>query len=402
MAYSVTNLKNDVIGVLHGTTANQIQGFDNLIYRAARTVLMDIDPQETIRILPFVNPIFNSVWDYAAPADLKGNRIIDIRPQVARQLRDIWLQKYNQAFDVTKILSNQDSFTINFNTAIKTVRINAPNLLPGIVLNQATGITDNGTWAVGGGATNLTDDNVNFVAVPGSLKFDLSAAASPGWLENSTMSAQDLSNELNQGTLFLYTFLPTASDFSAVELRWGSSAADYYAVSTSVTQQNTAFQNGWNLLAFNWLGATVVGAPNPAAIDYVRVTWTYNGTAQTAVRLNNIVARLGTILEVEYYSKFLFRDALTGVFQETITDDSNLVNLDTESYNVLFYQAAMLAFQQQQGINATRFDFPFTQAGYIDVVRKYNGMYPSQVQKPQSRYYRPVPGGYSKWMNWRN
>lgn len=47
MSYNILDLKNDLEGVLHGTTNNQIQNLDGVINRAARQLLLDLDPQET-------------------------------------------------------------------------------------------------------------------------------------------------------------------------------------------------------------------------------------------------------------------------------------------------------------------------------------------------------------------
>lgn len=387
MAYDISKLKSDLEGELHGTTLNQIQGVNALINRSARDILLDVDPQETKRIVQFTAPIFNSVVDYGLAADVKGNKIIDIRPQVNRLPRDIWTQAYNQAFDIAKqnIYSLADMFTINFNNGLKTIRVNAPFLPAPIVLNNADSLNDNGTWNVGGGASNLTVNNQNFVSTAGSLQFNLPNGA--GFLENSTMGVLNLTNELNQGTFFLYAYMPTGSQYTSVELRWGTNSTNYYAVTATQTQQNTVFQNGWNLLQFPWLGATVVGAPNPTSIGYLRVT--FNTTAiQTAAGLNQITVALGNILEYEYYSKYLFRDAITGAFQETVTADSNLINLDTETYPLITYKFAHLAVQQQQGLNALFFDANFFAQQYQEALARYKALYKSELQKPQTSYYR--------------
>jgi hypothetical protein len=387
MSYSISNVKQELSGILHGTQLNQIVSIDQLIFRAARDVLMDVDPQETIRTIPITNSVFNSVYDYPCPTDLKGNRVIDIRPQVNRQTTDLWNQWYNQSFDQNKITSLLNSFTINWDTAVKSMRINSPSLLAPIQVNTCESLTANGTWAATASASNLAVDNVNYVSGGGSLSFDLAALGASGYLENSTMTAVDLSAWVNQGTWFSYVYLPTASDFTSVTLRIGSSSANYYSVTATTTQQGTTFENGWNLLKFNWLGATETGTVVDTAINYVRVTFAYNGTAQTSVRLDQITAALGTILEIEYYSKYLFRDASTGAFQETISDDSNLVNLDTETYNLLVYKVAELSTQQQQGIDALGYDGPYFKEEYKTRLERYRFLYKSQVQKISGTYY---------------
>ncbi len=384
MAYSIDDAQNELEGMLSGTTLNQITNLIGVENRAARQLLLDVDPQETIRIQEFTAPIFNGVVDYAIAPDVKGLALIDIRPQVRRLPWDLWTQGYNQAFDILKsnVLSVQNQFTLNFNTGLKTIRINAPYLPAPVVVNGIDNTTSNGTWAVGGSASNLQEDNQNFVYGGGSLSFNLPSGA--GYLENSTMSALDLTDYLNQGTFFLWVFMPTASQFTSVELRWGSDSSNYYAVTATTTQQNTAFVNGWNLLQFAWLGASVTGSPTVTAIDYVRVTM--NTTAvQTVARLNYLTVALGNVLEYEYYSKYLFRDSTTGVFQETVTDVSNLINLDTESYNLYLNLLAAYATQQQQGQNGI-INNPFYQ-DYLEGKKAYKLQNRSQRQKPQSSYY---------------
>ncbi len=397
MSYSIQNLKNDLSGILHGTTNNQIQNLDGVINRAARQLLLEVDPQETKRTVEFVAPVFNSVYDYPIAADVKGNKIIDIFPQVQRIPQDIWLQSYNQAFDVTKqnIFSMQNMFTINFNTSLKTLRINAPWLNPPVVINQAEGTTLNGTWTAGGTASSISTNNTNFAQGSGALQFN--ATVGVAYVENSTSTALNLSAVVNQSYLFVWVYVPTASLLTNVKLRWGSSSANYYEGTATTTQQGTAFQNGWNLCQFPWVSATTVGTPNSASITYLRVTLDVTGS-ETACLVNGINSILGTILSYEYYSKYLFRDAITGAYQETVTDDSNLINLDTESYNLMTDLVAYFAAQQMQGVDATFFDAPFFQQQYEKSLLRYKNMYKSEVQKPQSAYYYQPYKGYGRYL----
>ena len=394
MAYSITSAKSELSAILHGTSVNKIINLYGVFNRAARDVLIDCDPNETIRTLPIANPVFQKVYDYPAPADLKGNRVIDIAPQVDRQSTDIWQQIYPQAFDVTKGFSFMDDFAVTFNAFVKTLRINSPFSISPIVLNTCDSLNGNGTWSVGGNASGLVVDNQNFVSSAGSLQFNLTASGTTGYLENSTETAQDLSAWLNQGTLFLYTYLPTPTSITKVNLRFGSSSSNYYSVDATLTQSGTVFQTGWNLLQFPWLGASVTGTPDPTKINYVRVTWTTDGTLQTAVRLDQITASLGTIMNISYYSKFMFRDAVTGAFQETVTDDTNLINLDTETLNIWLYKVAELAVQQQQGLDAMFYDGAYFQKEYNDALTRYLYLYKSQTSKVHQTYYklaRPNP-----------
>ena len=389
MSYSITDLKNDLTGITHNTQLNQITNLYGVINRAARQLLLDIDPQETKRTVEFVNPIFNNVYDYPIAADVKGNTIIDVFPQVNRIPRDIWSQAYNQAFDLAKnsLYAMANMFTMNFNTGVKTVRINAPFLNPPVFINQAESITNNGTWVITTG-TNLTVDNTNYVTGSGSLKFNTTTTC---YLENSTMTAVDISKYLNQSSLFVWVYLPTASNIASVDLRWGSSNANYYHSTQTTNQQGNAFVNGWNMIQCDWKAATVVGTPDPTKINYLRVTLTASGTntgVNNGCHINGIQSILGSILSYEYYSKYMFRDASTGAFQETVTDDSNLINLDTETFNLLFNLTAYYTLQQQQGLDALFFDAGFFKTAYDQGVARYKAVYKSERTKPQSVYYR--------------
>jgi len=389
MSYNIQSLKNDLQGILHGTQLNQITGLDNLIYRAARQVLFDVDPQETKRVVQFVNPIFNTVYDYPIAADVKGNKLIDIRPQINRLPVSVWTQAYNQAFDIQKqnIFSMSNMFTINFNSGIKTIRINAPFLNPPTIINQIDSIAVNGTWAAAGTASNLSVNNTSFVQGYGSLQIDTTAGAA--YIENSTMSAVDLSSTELQSSFFAWVYAPTGASLTSVELRVGSDSANYYSLTVTTNQEGTAFANGWNLCQFNWSSMAVTGTPVITAIDYARITLNVSAD-MTACKVNGLNSILGTIMEYEYYSKYMFRDVTTGAFQETITDDSNLINLDTETYNLLLDQVSYLAVQQQQGLDATFFDAPFFEKQYQQNLMRYKALYKSELQKPQSSYY-PMP-----------
>lgn len=396
MSYSVQQLKVDLTGVLHGTTTNQIQGLDNLINRAARQLLLDVDPQETKRVVEFVNPVFNTVFDYPIAADVKGNKIIDIRPQVNRLPRDVWSQAYNQAFDIAKegIFSQSDMFTMNFNTGVKTIRVNAPFLNPPVIVDNIEAISENGTWAATGTASNLAVNNSNFVQGAGSLQFNVATGAAH--LENSTLTTVNLEDVEDQASFFTYVYVPTGATLTSVNLRIGSSASNYWTLTVTQNQQATAFVNGWNLCQFTWSSMTETGSPDASAIDYARITLNVTGS-MTACLVNGLNSILGSILEYEYYSKYLFRDSITGAFQETVTDDSNLVNLDTESYNILFNLVAFFAAQQQEGMDALSYDGNFFGQQYVQCVTRYKAMYKAENQKPQGSYYNMPNTSYSRF-----
>lgn len=403
MSYSISQLQTDLAGILHGQSTNAIFNLSGVINRAARQLILDCDPMETKRYAPVSGTVFNGVYDYSVPVDLKGNKVIDLLPQVNRCSSEVWLQAYNQAFDIRKGQPwSSDMFTINFNTGLKSIRINAPFFPPPIIIDPLNSLTGSATYTTAGGATTPVIDNINYAYGSGSLEFNLAAGQSTGGIAATLVSPVNLQADLNQGTLFLWVYIPAPASMTSVTLQFGSSVSNYYQVSTSVTQQNTAFIAGWNLLAFPWLGATVVGTPNPASILNYNVSFAYDSTLQTAVRINYLNSNLGSILNMEYYSKYLFRTS-AGTWIENTTQSTDLINLDTDSYNLMTYLCAYIVVQQQQGLDALFFDANFFLQRYNDALAQYKAQYKSEIQLPQNTYYRPKRGGYSwysgRWSN---
>lgn len=396
MPYSITTANADLSAVLHGTTLNKIASLNNLHNRTARQLLLDIDPQETVRKILTTTPLFTGVWDYACPSDLKGDRVIDISPQYIRNPSQIIGQQYNQDFDLSKNHGVPPSeFTIQFNNAVKTIRINDTWLPQGVVLDTCDAVN---TWATGGTASGLVEDNVNYASGSGSLSFN--ATAGTGFISETLPGTIDLSSQINQASWFYYLYLPAGSQLASTEIRIGSSSSNYYSRTSTVTNEGNAFAAGWNLIRGDWLGAAVAGSPAAAAINYIYVGVTVTAN-QTGVKVDNIVSNMGLYRTIEYYSKFLFRDAVTGAFQETVTDNSNLVNLDTESYNLYFNLLAFYATQQVQGLSSTFFDGNFFGQEYQKGKQRYASLNKSQVQKPRTPYYTPQKAGYGKYLGRR-
>lgn len=395
MAYSVTTLINDLIGVTHGTTVNKIPNLYGLFNRAARQVLLDVDPKETQRIVTLA-PVFNNVYDYVIPADVKGDRIIDLRKQAGREPGDEFSQMYEETFDSQKSLNLSNRIYTQWNTGIKTLRIEAPFLTAPVTVTD-TGSTTG--WAATTGASTITLDQVNNIAGGGALTFNLLAGSATGYIETSTLSPVNLSTYVNQSYGFAWVYLPSGSAITNIIVRWGSDSSNYYSYTVTQNQQGLSFQNGWNLIALPWASATVTGSPVSTAIDYVRVTFTYNSALQTGVKFCNLTFNLGYFMEIVYYSKYLFRDPTTNAFQETVTDlnDNNkIINLDTESYNLLFNKCAYFVAQQLQGADAA-YDAVFWDSEYQSALRKYKAQNPSEAKLKSETYYKIPKKGYNRY-----
>lgn len=386
MSYTVLQLKEDLIGVGHGLSLNKVQSPNSLITRAANELLSEIDFFEATKEEQIANSIFDSIYDYSAPDDLKMDKVIDIYPQVNRNVSDLMGRRYREEFDRKKSIST-DLFTIEYINGTKRLRIakdfSKPAKQP-VSIGDFSSLSNNGTWTVGGDATNLRVDNVNYVSGTASLRFDLSGAGTTWFIEADDITAVDLSTKTD-GSLFNWAWLPDASQHTDLTLRWGSSSSDYYEV--TVTQQFfDDFVDGWNQMEYLWDNATTTGTPDDSSIVYIHVGGTYDGSVITDMRIDSVVSLLGTKYLIKYYGNKIFKDATTGALKERVTDDSDIIILENASQNLLLYASAFMMAQQVQDQGGS-IDIEFFVGLYNNAKSKYLLGYKSETNKPKSRYW---------------
>lgn len=387
MSYTIADVQSDLEGILHGTTINKIKNPYNLYYRAAREFLADIDAAETRRTALITNALYDQVTRYALPSDLKGNRVIDIFPQALAQRGrfDQFDQNYSKTFALRQ---NNLTFSIDSNGGIKTIEI-IKDLTPATLLNESDSITANGTWSVGGTASNLAVDTLNYLTGSASLSFDTAASGTSATFLNTTMTAVDLTSHLGLSTLFVWVYIPSTASVSSIALNWGDDVTSNYWTNSVTSGFNQAFTAGWNLLGFSWASATKVGTPTVASVNALQLTFTTTNLAVTGWHVDSFCSNLGTLYNIKYYSKFLFSNS-SGTWIEKPTDQSDVINLDTDSYNVYLFKVAEYACQQISeapnskygGSDALDYKSKYDQAKMI-----YKRKYKTEASTPSQNYY---------------
>jgi hypothetical protein len=386
MSYTIAELKSDIEGNLHGTTLNKLPGdFNDLAWEAARTLLAKLDPKETQRRAPITNAIFNDVYAYPLPLDIKGDKFVSILPQTGVSMRNNISQVYGEHFELFKDQIGGIAH-VDYANASKVLKLSVTGGKAGKTIHTVDGISDNGTWAVSNGASNLEEDTLNKYSGRASLRFNLDDAATQANITNSTLTAVNCSDEENLGSIFMAVFFSSATPITSVQLKWGSNSTNHWKRTVTGTSEGLAFQDGWNLLKFDWQGATKTLSPDASAIDYLDVMINYDGTAVPNCRIDNIVLRLGEIYNIKYYSKFLFRNN-SGIWINKPTADTDIVNLDEDSYNILLFILSYLVTQKIQGEDGV-FDRNFFEVELEKAIKDYKRNYRSEAIKPQSNYYR--------------
>jgi hypothetical protein len=403
--YQISDAENELTGMLHGTSLNQIFDLNGVFNRAARRVMQDIDPPET-KVFTQFGQVWQGVYEYDCPVDLKGDKVIYLLPQANVQLNDYIGQSYSQPFEIQRNFTLAPQFNVNYSNGTRILKVNVPQLPQGAQLNAADAVSDNGTWTAGTNVSNVQSDSQYFTSgASGSVSFTIAAGVNPSTanIYNGTMGSLDLTNQFNNAYFFFQVYLPNASGFTNVKLRVGSDATDYYEQTFTTNYFGNAFIDGWNQLGGVWSGFTTTGSPDVTAINYIDVIFTYDGTTQTQVRINQFYCRLGTIFNIGYYSKYLFRDT-AGNFKEETDSENDYINLDTDGRNLFLYAAAIEAVQQQQGLSGMFFDDPSFNAKYNDALAEYQAKYKSEITKPRQFYYQQPTQGYRRFFGrgfWR-
>lgn len=386
---TVGQLKSTIARKLHGTTLNKIGDFYTICRDAGELFLGRIDPQETARKAVLTNPVYDQVYDYAIPSDFKAP--IDLYPQNKENRSDTTPElsrTFSKQFK-NRRLNNQ--FAIVWRDSVQFMKFSRYLRTPASI-DPCDSLTNNGTLTVGGNGSNLEIDTLNYISGTGSAQCDVS---SPG----SVVS---------------------------VTLRLGNDSSNYYS-KTVTTGHFEAFVNGWNLLDFNLASATLTGSVDMSAIDYWRMTVTYNTNqtvyfertlttpidlsdnyladgaifsyvsfttkdSLTVLKIDGITANLGSLFNMDYYSNRLFRDT-SGNWLEAPTSDSDIINLSTDSYKIYEAEICRMITQEVQGAMGI-FDFQYWELALEGNDQK-EGLYSSYLTKYPSERFDAIIAYYN-------
>lgn len=341
----------------------------------------DADLYETKRRTLLTPALFSGVYDYAVPSDLKGDAIIDIRPVGTRTV--IYEKKTNVPFDQeTRNGSTLPDFTIEVNEGTRFLRINSADTPVYAIIHNCSSISDNGTWAadtVTSDATNIATDNDQGIGDDASIRFDVDVSQSVNnraVVSNSTMDAVDLTDYQNVSSLFIDLYIPSGLTLTSVTLRIGTDTSNYYEGTATTRADGSALvAGGPNTLRFAWSGLTTTGTPTISSIGYTAVALNYASTQAdvNGVRLDTIVARIGKLHEIVYYSEHIATNS-SGTRQRLFSDTSDTTVLGSEAENMyIFLLASLMAYSRRE--TATGADY---NDKYENAKDAYCRRYPSE------------------------
>lgn len=384
MSFTYSDILNDLQNITH----NKLNAIPNprvLINTAMRELFTEIDFHSAIRHSQGVDTFYDGVYRFPLPEDIKNDAILDIL-ELKNKLQkssveygNIPIEQFNRFYDNGK-------YSVDYHNAMKWLKLNSTIDNSKITIHEMNSLTEDGTWTVTDDGTNIDTNTSNYVSGTASISFNTTGASTLMSIVNSTLTSIDLSSLEDIGKIFIWVYLPEITNISNCTLLWGNDSSNYWSDSLTTPYNFSEFSVGWNLLAFDWVGASETGSPISTAIDYLKFTITYSSspTITTGYLVDNIIAGLGESIELIYYSIYPWRTNNATWIQDSTTN-TDYINADAEEYQLCIYKAGIYAGQAIP-LSTETMNYLINQ--YTILKRRYEEKYPSQRQQIVSEYYK--------------
>lgn len=383
---TIGNLKDSLSGLLQGVNLNNITNLNGAIERAARTIVTQADlPEATGRQSV---TLYNGVYDYLAPTSIFGGYFIDLRPQgITRSNWNYSYKKPIEQFDRTKLLlANGTHVTFENNMGIPIMRVVENTSRVKAVLDS---MNDTTGWTATT-ATSLAEDLAIYYQAPASLRFNLPALGSQGYIEKA-ISTFDMTDYEGVGVVFLAVYLPSATAITSIGVRIGSDSSNYFTVTATSGMLGAWKANEWTILALDLASATETGTVDIEHVDYARIFVNYDGTALTNVRIGSFFISMPAPYELLYGTASIFK--VSNTLSNTITDDNDELVLNDASYVLFEYECALTIAVQSGGTLASGLVQMYRTMLYdpnTGLYARYRANNPSQQIREVGNYYEDL------------
>jgi len=377
MSYTIQQIKSSLEGMGGGSSVDDVTNLNELMERAALSMLSRIDPLETMREQVLSQFVHDDLQNYTLPSDYK--KLIDLGNVEGRESSDRASRVGAEPFSSELNIKNQ-KISIESNEGTKYLRINW-KAEGAKTLHTMDSLTTNGTIAVVGTATGLKANTQYKLSGTASIEFDL--VTTGDGIQCTGMTAVDLEDEETYADIIIPVYLSDPSTITSFTFITGNDLTTAYWTFVAQTAQadGTAFRAGWNYLSFPWTTATKTGSVTATAFDAWKLT--VAGTALNNIRVDNILVSLGRLFNIKYYSKYLFRNS-SGTWMSIPSNDTDTVQVSDISYQI-FLLECLIAIYQQMKMNPK--DYNFAKVELNDLYQRYRAEYPPQSKPLVDSYW---------------
>ena len=344
--YTRSDLKSRINAGIQGKIGMLVSSED-LVNEVVRNLFSRVDLRSAKRRATLTPNLYNGIFEYNCPSDLKANKIIDIPAQARRHDGEFSLTTPEE-FRTTE--GRVGDIAIDDYNGQRVLLINSEVDSQSVVVSELDALSSGASsdWTIFGDAESLAKDDSDFIKGAGSLKFDLSSAGgTTAGITNSNVNSLDISEYLGgTSSFFVYAKITDKTNITNYILRFGSSASVYHSKTVTTQADGTAFVNGWNLLRFDIVSLTDTGTPTDTAITHFDLYMTKDGAkiSESDYKFDYLVLKKGVIHYIHYYTKFGWYTA-AGAYAESSSNDTDYLVADTDEFNLLIdegrIQAAM-------------------------------------------------------------
>jgi hypothetical protein len=142
-----------------------------------------------------------------------------------------------------------------------------------------TDLEDSTGWQVQGDSTVLDFDEEVFQYADGSIKFNTETSGANGYcgIYTETGTEMDLSVYGNSGAFEAWVYLHQSTGVSSIELKVGSSSANYYSDTVNTQYDGTPLEVGWNYVSFLIQKMDITGTIDPYSMgEYLSIKINYD------------------------------------------------------------------------------------------------------------------------------
>lgn len=362
---------------------------NDMMNEVVRKTFAEMDLRSAKRRATLTPDLSEEFFEYNCPADLKGNKIIDIPAQAKDTSNDadFYLttpEEFRRHNGTRKgeiaigDFNGQRVLYINADVNSKRIEVSTLDVL-------SAGASSN--WLVTGDAESLAADDADFIRGNGSLKFNIgSGGTTTAGIYNENVNSLDISDYLGGTSSFMvYARITDPTNISSYSLEFGSSSSAYHKKTVTAQADGTAFVAGWNLLRFDIESLADTGTPDDENITYFKLYMnkTAGKVSESDYKFDSLVLTKGEIRYVHYYTKYGWQSS-AGAYKENSTDDSDILVADTDEFDMLVDIGASIA-ASEAGL----------EAGFVDrkaqIAEKskadYIAQYPSEAQLVTTSYY---------------
>jgi hypothetical protein len=331
MSYTYSDLYDEVNNRLHNKIARIAVPRKSINAGVRKAVGV---PLKTLRrTYPVPIRLLDEIYSYTAPSDVQGHKIIDLNPIAkVRSSRFEWNNVHSSLFERYKS-SGRAILCVTSNGNQRILKANVSGNENSTIISELDSITDGGTWAIVGTASNLETDSTTFLHGNGSVKFDIGVGTQDG-IDVTLTSASDIKDYVADGSAYVSVSLPSISGVTGVTVRLGSSSSAYLECSVTSDISGNNIIEGFNTFRLKLSDGTETGTPDYEDIDYAAVLIDKDTTTLTGVRIDKLMVGAGTQHTLDYYSRFGWQSA-TGTWKENSTLDTDVLNAEQEEFDLI-------------------------------------------------------------------